>query len=49
MQAMAKPDPSLAKPAQQRAHTERWRPYRAYAAMHLWNDVAMEAGRSRGG
>ncbi|SAK48215.1 alcohol dehydrogenase [Caballeronia temeraria] len=49
MQAIARRDPSLAKPAQQRARTERWRPWRAYAAMHLWNGVAMETGLARGG
>jgi DNA-3-methyladenine glycosylase II len=49
MQAIAKRDPSLIKPAQQRAHTERWRPWRAYAAMHLWNGVAMQTGLARGG
>jgi DNA-3-methyladenine glycosylase II len=40
MQAIAKGDPSALKPAQQRARAERWRPYRAYAAMHLWHGVA---------
>ncbi|MDR5760252.1 AlkA N-terminal domain-containing protein [Caballeronia sp. LZ035] len=49
MQAIAKRDPSLVKPAQQRARTERWRPWRAYAAMHLWNGVAIATGQSRGG
>jgi DNA-3-methyladenine glycosylase II len=49
MQAIAKRNPSLIKPAQQRAHTEHWRPWRAYAAMHLWNGVAMETGLARGG
>jgi DNA-3-methyladenine glycosylase II len=49
MQAIAKRDSSLLKPAQQRARIERWRPWRAYAAMHLWNGVAMETGLARGG
>jgi DNA-3-methyladenine glycosylase II len=49
MQAIAKRDPSAIRPAQQRVHTERWRPWRAYAAMHLWNGVAMETGMARGG
>jgi DNA-3-methyladenine glycosylase II len=49
MQAIARRDPSLVKPAQQRARTERWRPWRAYAAMHLWNGVAMETGLAHGG
>ncbi|SAL60796.1 DNA-3-methyladenine glycosylase family protein [Caballeronia telluris] len=49
MQAIARRDPSLVKAAQQRARTERWRPWRAYAAMHLWNGVARETGLARGG
>jgi DNA-3-methyladenine glycosylase II len=49
MQSIARREPSLLKRAQQLAHTERWRPYRAYAAMHLWNGVAMETGQARGG
>jgi DNA-3-methyladenine glycosylase II len=49
MQAIARRDPSLARPVLQRARTERWRPWRAYAAMHLWNGVAMETGLARGG
>ncbi len=49
MQAIARREPSLIKPAQQRAYTERWRPWRAYAAMHLWNGVAAETGLARGG
>ncbi|MDR5774311.1 AlkA N-terminal domain-containing protein [Caballeronia sp. LP006] len=49
MQAIARRNPALLKPAQQRAHIERWRPWRAYAAVHLWNGVAMETGAARGG
>jgi DNA-3-methyladenine glycosylase II len=49
MQAIAKGDPSALRPAQQRARAERWRPWRAYAAMHLWNGVAMQTGSARGG
>jgi AraC family transcriptional regulator of adaptative response / DNA-3-methyladenine glycosylase II len=26
--------------------TERWRPWRAYAAMHLWNDADMDVART---
>ena len=36
MQAISQRDPSLVKSAQQRARTDLWRPYRAYAALHLW-------------
>ncbi|MEZ2353018.1 DNA-3-methyladenine glycosylase [Caballeronia sp. RCC_10] len=49
MQAIARCEPSLLKPAQQRAYVERWRPWRAYAAMHLWNGVALGSGLARGG
>ncbi|WP_159832784.1 DNA-3-methyladenine glycosylase family protein [Burkholderia sp. 8Y] len=49
MQAIARHDPSLTTPVQQRAYADRWRPWRAYAAMHLWNGVAMQAGRAKGG
>ncbi|MDR5856028.1 AlkA N-terminal domain-containing protein [Caballeronia sp. LZ062] len=49
MQAIARHDPSLTTPRQQRAYPDRWRPWRAYAAMHLWNGVAMQAGRAKGG
>jgi DNA-3-methyladenine glycosylase II len=49
MQAIAARDPSLIRPTQQRTRTESWRPWRAYAAMHLWNEVADRAGAARGG
>ncbi|MFF7708132.1 AlkA N-terminal domain-containing protein [Pseudomonas sp. NPDC007930] len=49
MQAIALRAPELAKPAQQRHYTESWRPWRAYAAMHLWNEIADRAGAARGG
>lgn len=49
MQAIARHEPSLTTSVQQRAFTDRWRPWRAYAAMHLWNGVAMQAGRAKGG
>lgn len=49
MQAIAARDPALARATQQRARTEAWRPWRAYAAMHLWNEIADRAGASRGG
>ena len=29
--------------------TETWRPWRAYAAMHLWNEIADSAGMAKGG
>ncbi|HEY1995572.1 DNA-3-methyladenine glycosylase family protein [Paraburkholderia sp.] len=49
MQSIAARDPTLTRPTQQRARTEAWRPWRAYAAMHLWNEVADRAGAARGG
>lgn len=49
MQAIAARDPALARATQQRARTDAWRPFRAYAAMHLWNEIADRAGAARGG
>lgn len=49
MQSIAARDPALDRPARQRERTERWRPWRAYAAMHLWNEIADRAGAARGG
>jgi DNA-3-methyladenine glycosylase II len=49
MQAIVARDASLTRPAQQRARTDTWRPWRAYAAMHLWNEIADRAGAARGG
>jgi DNA-3-methyladenine glycosylase II len=49
MQAIAERDPSLERAPAQRARTERWRPFRAYAAMHLWNEIADRAAGQRGG
>jgi DNA-3-methyladenine glycosylase II len=49
MQSIASRDATLVRPAAQRARTDAWRPWRAYAAMHLWNEIADRATRSRGG
>jgi DNA-3-methyladenine glycosylase II len=49
MQSITARDPALVRPTQQRARTDGWRPWRAYAALHLWNDVADRAGGARGG
>jgi DNA-3-methyladenine glycosylase II len=49
MQAIAARDPALSRPRLQRERTDAWRPWRAYAAMHLWNEVADRAGAARGG
>lgn len=49
MQAIARREPQLLKHLQQLKHSEAWRPWRAYAAMHLWNEIADSAGVARGG
>ncbi|WP_206955499.1 DNA-3-methyladenine glycosylase family protein [Trinickia acidisoli] len=49
MQSIAARDPSLTRAPAQRVRTRTWRPYRAYAAMHLWNEIADRAGGVRGG
>ncbi|TDV11073.1 DNA-3-methyladenine glycosylase family protein [Paraburkholderia caballeronis] len=49
MQAIAARDPALVRATQQRTRTDAWRPWRAYAAMHLWNEIADRAGAARGG
>lgn len=49
MQSLAARDPSMAKAAALRARAEAWRPYRAYAALHLWNEIADRAGGAKGG
>ncbi|MFT0170831.1 DNA-3-methyladenine glycosylase family protein [Paraburkholderia mimosarum] len=49
MQAVTARDPALARATQQRARTDTWRPWRAYAAMHLWNEIADRATAARGG
>lgn len=49
MQAIAARDPALSRAPQQRPRTDAWRPWRAYAAMHLWNEIADRAQGDRGG
>ena len=49
MQSIAARDPALLRATQQRARSDAWRPWRAYAAMHLWNEIADRAGAARGG
>ncbi|CAB3770196.1 DNA-3-methyladenine glycosylase family protein [Paraburkholderia solisilvae] len=49
MQSIAARDPALIRPTQQRTRTDAWRPWRAYAAMHLWNEVTDRMGAARGG
>jgi DNA-3-methyladenine glycosylase II len=49
MQAITARDPALVRATQQRGRSDAWRPWRAYAAMHLWNEIADRAGAARGG
>jgi DNA-3-methyladenine glycosylase II len=49
MQSIVARDPALARPAAQRERSNAWRPWRAYAAMHLWNEIADRASGVRGG
>ncbi|WP_118184002.1 DNA-3-methyladenine glycosylase family protein [Paraburkholderia phosphatilytica] len=49
MQSITARDPSLVRATQQRQRSDAWRPWRAYAAMHLWNEIADKAGAARGG
>jgi DNA-3-methyladenine glycosylase II len=49
MQAIRQRDPALVNAVQQRARTDLWRPYRAYAALHLWNGIALQSGKAKGG
>lgn len=49
MQSIASRDAALTRPAAQLARAEAWRPWRAYAAMHLWNEIADRAAGARGG
>jgi AraC family transcriptional regulator of adaptative response / DNA-3-methyladenine glycosylase II len=47
MRAMAGPDGRRPTPAQLAARAEAWRPWRAYAALHLWAAEAERAGEKR--
>ncbi|WP_407310727.1 DNA-3-methyladenine glycosylase family protein [Pseudomonas sp. nanlin1] len=49
MQAIAREHPLALKLPQQAIHSAAWRPWRAYAAMHVWNELADQAGVQRGG
>lgn len=48
-QSIVMRDAALAKASQQRARSDAWRPFRAYAALHLWTDFAAKANAVRGG
>jgi DNA-3-methyladenine glycosylase II len=48
-QSIVTRDATLAKASQQRTRSDAWRPFRAYAALHLWTDFAAKANAARGG
>jgi DNA-3-methyladenine glycosylase II len=49
MQAIVTREPTLTRPAAQRSRTQAWRPWRAYAAMHFWNEMTDRSNRQGGG
>lgn len=49
MNLMTLQDPSLTRLALHKARAEAWKPWRAYAAMHIWNSAADVAGKAKGG
>lgn len=49
MNLMTLQEPGLLRLPQHKARAEAWKPWRAYAAMHIWNSAAQVAGRQKGG
>ncbi|MFK3971936.1 DNA-3-methyladenine glycosylase family protein [Pseudomonas sp. NPDC087358] len=49
MNLMTLHDPSLTRLALHKVRAEAWKPWRAYAAMHIWNSAADVAGKAKGG
>lgn len=49
MNLMTLQEPHLLRLPQHKARAEAWRPWRAYAAMHIWNSAADVAGKQKGG
>lgn len=49
MQAIARRMPELTRKSDQLKHAQSWKPWRAYVAMHLWNEIADQMGLARGG
>jgi DNA-3-methyladenine glycosylase II len=49
MNLMTQQDPSLTRLALHKVRAEAWKPWRAYAAMHIWNSAADGAGKAKGG
>ena len=49
MNLMTRQDPGLTRLALHKERAEAWKPWRAYAAMHIWNSAADVAGKAKGG
>ena len=49
MNLMTAQDPSLTRLALHKLKAQAWKPWRAYAAMHIWNSAADVAGKAKGG
>lgn len=49
MNLMTLQDPSLTRLTLHKARAEAWKPWRAYAAMHIWNSAADVAGKAKDG
>lgn len=49
MNLMTQQDASLTRLALHKVRAEAWKPWRAYAAMHIWNSAADGAGKAKGG
>lgn len=49
MNLMTLQEPSLLRLPQHKTRAEAWKPWRAYAAIHIWNSAADVAGKQKGG
>lgn len=49
MNLMTLQEPALLRLPQHKARADAWKPWRAYAAMHIWNSAADAAGKQEGG
>jgi DNA-3-methyladenine glycosylase II len=49
MNVMTRQDPNLTRLALHTLRADAWKPYRAYAAMHLWNAASQLSGGANGG
>jgi 3-methyladenine DNA glycosylase/8-oxoguanine DNA glycosylase len=48
LRALLKPDGSRPSPGELLERSESWRPWRAYAAQHLWNSTPLPAIKTKG-